>query len=265
MSTASDPDDETGQDLVPAVPAATALDAYGHDPSRYEWVPVLRKPRKDGWTPQRQVDFIAALADTGCVVEAARAAAMSPSSCYRLRRECPRFAAAWEAALPHAARRLVDLAFDRVIHGSDEPIFDKAGQRVGRRMRHNDRLLMFLLRAYMPDRFRHAHQSVRMPTEPPPPAVEPIAEALLRLEPVPPEAPHLLMPPEALDLALELAEIGDGRLPHWHRGRGDAEPLPQERPDLEFERALEDAKRAAAGMPPAPEDWEPGDEDPFLE
>lgn len=263
MSSPSDPDDETGQDLVPAAPAETALDANGHDPSRYKWVPVLRKPRKDGWTPQRQVDFIAALADTGCVVEAARAAGMSPMSCYRLRRESPQFAAAWEAALPHAARRLVDLAFDRVIHGSDEPIFDKAGHRIGRRMRHNDRLLMFLLRAYMPERFRHAHQSVRGPAEPPPPPVEPIAEALLRLEPVPPEAPHLLMPPDALDLALDLADLGDGRLPHFHRGRGDAEPVPQESLGPEFERELENAKREANGLPPVPEDWKPGDEDPF--
>ncbi len=49
MSDTSDPDDEAGQALVATnIPAETALDAHGHDPARYEWIPVLRKPRSDG-------------------------------------------------------------------------------------------------------------------------------------------------------------------------------------------------------------------------
>ena len=131
----------------PQPPAA--LDAHGHDPADYQWVPVLRKPRADGWTPQRQVDFIAALADSGCVAVAAREVGMTVQSCYRLRRSpgAENFAAAWDAALHQASKMLADLAFDRAINGSDEPIFDREGRRVGRRMRHNDKLLMFLLRA----------------------------------------------------------------------------------------------------------------------
>jgi len=252
MSNAPTPADEAGQALIPSETApggSTALDAHGYDPGQYEWVPVLRKPRKDGWTPQRQVDFIAALADTGCVMQAAAAAGMSERSCYRLRRESPQFAAAWEAAVANAASRLVDLAFDRAIHGSDEPVFDKEGNRVGRRMRHNDRLLMFLLRAYRPDRFRHAHQSTRTDAELPAPATPPIAEALLHLQPVEPDAPHLLMPPEELDIALECADMLDGNLSHIYRGRGDAEPAPDYSLGPEFERMLEDAKRKNAGWP----------------
>src|SRR5436853_4172366 len=99
MTDSSSPDDETGQDLVPAAPppaplthdpaGAAALpdepddpppDAHGFDPSAYDWVPVLRKPRRDGFTPQRQLDFIRALADTGCVETAAHAVGMSPKS-----------------------------------------------------------------------------------------------------------------------------------------------------------------------------------------
>jgi len=148
-------------------------------------VPVLRRPRADGWTPQRQVEFIAALADCGCVEQAALKACMSVTSCYRLRRApgAENFAAAWDAALAQAARRLVDLAFGRAINGSDEPVYDQDGHRVGRRTRINDRLLMFLLRAYMPDRFRHAHHNVRHPDEAPPPAIEAVGAALSRLEP----------------------------------------------------------------------------------
>lgn len=255
---------ETAPATEPAAPAAAAAhDAHGFDPGDYKWVPVLRKPRQDGWTPQRQRDYIGALAERGCVEQAAREVGMSVRSCYRLRHApgADSFAAAWDAALAHAARGLVDLAFDRAIHGSAEPVFDKEGRRVGRRMRQNDRLLMFLLRAYMPERFRHAHRDTLAPGEAPPPTPAPLAQALQRLEPVPPEAPHLLTAPEELETTLQVADILDGELPHWHRGRGDAEPTPDSPLGPEFERALEDAKREAAGLSPMSEE---DDEDPFL-
>jgi hypothetical protein len=217
----------------------------GFDPSAYRWVPVLRKPRKDGWTPQRQVEFIATLADTGCVEVAAREVGMSVTSCYRLRRApgAAAFAQAWDIALHHAAKRLLDIAFERAINGSDEPVFDKEGRRVGRRMRQNDRLLMFLLRAFMPERFRHAHRDGRAAAEPLPPPPEPLDEALDRLAPPPPPEPHRLMPPEELETALQCADLGNGELPHWHRGRGDAEPVsPEPSFGEEFERLLAEAK-----------------------
>ena len=43
------------------------LDAHGFDPAEFKWVPVRRKPRLDGWSPERQRLFIEVLADTGCV------------------------------------------------------------------------------------------------------------------------------------------------------------------------------------------------------
>jgi hypothetical protein len=281
MTNASHPDDETGQDLVPAAPPPApvhtgpagaaarpeddpgpeppnpnpVVDAHGFDPAAYDWVPVLRKPRRDGFTPQRQLDFIRALADTGCVEMAAHAVGMSPTSSYRLRNspEGTQFAAAWDAALPYAARHLLDLAFDRAIHGSDEPVFDKEGRRVGRRMRQNDRLLMFLLRGFMPERFRYAHRDLRQADEPPPPPEIPLDAALAQLLPVAPPEPHALMAPDDLEVAIECADILDGKLPHWHRGRGDAEPYEVPPPDPDFERALENAKRAASGLPPLAE------------
>lgn len=249
---------------LPALTATNELDAHDFDPANYKWVPVLRRPRADGWTPQRQVEFIAALADSGCVEQAARAVCMSVTSCYRLRRArgAENFAAAWDAALGQAARRLVDLAFDRAINGSDEPLFDRDGSRIGRRLRHNDRLLMFLLRAYMPDRFRHAHHNVRVADEAPPPALARVSEALRRLEPVAPDQPHLLMAPDELVTQLDMADMLQGALPHWHRGTPDivdSEPFPL---GETFEQALEQAKQTAAGAArrPPPND---GD-DPIL-
>ena len=46
---------------------------------------VARKARSDGWTPERQLRFLDALARTRSVTSAARAAGMSRESAYRLR------------------------------------------------------------------------------------------------------------------------------------------------------------------------------------
>ena len=47
--------------------------------------PVPVRPRHDGWTPERQYGFIDALAQSGCVAEAARSVGMSVEDAYRLR------------------------------------------------------------------------------------------------------------------------------------------------------------------------------------
>jgi hypothetical protein len=44
-----------------------------------------RRIRHDGWTPKRQLDFLAALARSRSVTKAARAVGMSRESAYRLR------------------------------------------------------------------------------------------------------------------------------------------------------------------------------------
>jgi hypothetical protein len=128
------------------------------------------------------------------------------------------------------------------VRGTDEPVFDRDGHVVGRRFRQNDRLLMFLLRAYMPERFRHAHRDWRAPDEALPPAAAPIDDSLRLLQPAPPAEPHTLMEPDELEDALTVADIMDGELPAWQRGKGDAEPgcYPY---SAEFERQLDEARR----------------------
>lgn len=215
----------------PALPAAPAPlwppvprepDAHGFDPADFEWLPVERRRRSDGWGHHVQRDFIEALADTGSVAEAARAVHMSVQSCYRLRRSpgAENFARAWEAALAEAHKRLVDIAFDRAVNGTEHPHFDKHGQAVYMRRRYSDRLLMFLLAAHHPDRYGHAADRRRGPVggsaaDPAaapaiaPPAITPpaIAEALERLAPVTPADPHRLMhPADFTNLLANLAE-----------------------------------------------------------
>ena len=50
------------------------------DPDPPDFAPAERRFRHDGWTPDRQRDFIAALAQTGCVTDAAAAVGMSVRS-----------------------------------------------------------------------------------------------------------------------------------------------------------------------------------------
>lgn len=251
--------------LVEEEPSLTPyIDEHGFDPADFRWVPVRRQRlHRNGWTEAKQRRFIEELADTACVETAARAVGMSVSSAYALRRAPggEPFAAAWLAALQQGAHKLADIAFDRAIHGSDEPVFDRDGNRVGRRMRQNDRLLMFLLRAHLPERYRHAHRDVRLADEQPAPPVEPLAQAIARLEPVTPPDPHLLLAPEELDVEVEVADMADGKLPHWY----DPEPrnyAPAEAPLGEaFERELEAAKREAwqaQGL----DEWDEDEEDP---
>ena len=63
--------------------------------------PVPVGARRDGWTLERQADFIGHLAQTRSVLAAARAVSMSRESAYRLRRRAGAagFAVAWDAAL----------------------------------------------------------------------------------------------------------------------------------------------------------------------
>lgn len=209
MTDSSDPAARAAADPSAAALPATfdqdsaeppARDAHGFDPDEFEWRPVARRPRSDGWTPEVQRAFIDALADTGLVSAAAQSVNMSVQSCYRLRRAAgsESFAAAWHAALAAAAERVLDIAFERAIQGEDVPVF-KDGKRVGAVTRYNDRMAMFIIRAYLPDRFRFARDDVRRGHEPLPHPEPTVAEATHKLAPVTPAAPHLLRPPDIMD------------------------------------------------------------------
>ncbi|MFL6764820.1 MAG: hypothetical protein ACJ8FO_06450 [Sphingomicrobium sp.] len=59
------------------------------------------KIRRDGWTPERQLRFLDALASTRSIVKAAAFAGMSRESAYRLRerKDGALFAAFWDRAV----------------------------------------------------------------------------------------------------------------------------------------------------------------------
>ena len=256
------------QPLVPAPEASTDLAEWrppepgDFDLADFDWVPVHRKRRADGWSIDRQRRFIETLAATGSVTQAALEVGMSTVSAYRLRNapDGGPFATAWEIAVRAAGRRLTDIAMDRVIHGAEEPVFDRDGNRVGRRVKYNDRLLMFMLRALQPDRYgqsqrhdRAAGDALRSPGAEASCAItQAVADAVAMLAPPTPEAPHALLPPDELPHALQLAELLDGRLPVAHR---DHEPDTGALP-AEIETALDAIKVEAA-----PPHWRPHTDD----
>lgn len=231
---------------------AHPLDAHGFDPTAYDWIPVRRVPRADGWSEEKQRAFIGALADTGSVAQAARAVGMSAKSAYALRRapDGAGFARAWTAAVRQGMSRLVDDCLERALHGSEEPVWDRKGRVIGHRRRYHDRMAMFLLRAHMPELFRDAHRADRARGEALPPPPEPVAEALPAIDPVVPAEPHALMPPDEVVAALHTADVLGGALPRWRRDR-----------DL---LAREAEERDAPPPPPAPHRWYDGDDDELL-
>jgi len=118
------------------------------------FTPVAVRPRHDGWTPEKQHGFIAALAESGCVTEACAAVGRSARSAYALRArpDASTFRQAWDVALDYAVRRIGDAAFSRALHGVSRPIFYQ-GEQVGERRHYDERLVMFLLRYRDPVRY----------------------------------------------------------------------------------------------------------------
>ena len=116
--------------------------------------------RHDGWTEERQRRFIEALAVTGSVKAAAHRVNMTPEGAYLLRRhpQAASFRKAWEAALALGVQQLEDVALERALHGTEVPVYSY-GKLVGSRIKHNDRLLMFMLKNRAPTRFNAQGQA----------------------------------------------------------------------------------------------------------
>jgi hypothetical protein len=110
-------------------------------------VPMTRS-RHDGWTPERQRAFIAALAASGVVARAARSVGMGPTSAYALRHRpgAESFVAAWDQVEGEARERAFAYVMDHVINGATRPRFCR-GRFVGVEHGAEDRMAMAALRA----------------------------------------------------------------------------------------------------------------------
>ncbi|RHW18888.1 hypothetical protein D1610_01725 [Sphingomonas gilva] len=94
---------------------------YDADELPWDFVPVtMSRSRRDGWTPERQRAFIAALSRTGIVARAARAVGMSAKSAYALYNRAPPggpFARAWNDAIWEGRERALSRAVQSM-HGT---------------------------------------------------------------------------------------------------------------------------------------------------
>ena len=107
-----------------------------------------RKVRRP-WKPL----FLDTLRGTGNVRLAASNADVARQVAYRARDSSATFRADWDEALEEARELLEAEARRRAAIGVDEPVFYK-GKVVGHIRKYSDNLLMFLLKAHWPEKFR---------------------------------------------------------------------------------------------------------------
>jgi len=130
---ASSPSPDAGRAAADA-----ALAGFEPAPLRY---------RSDGWTPERQVEFLEALADTGIIRTAAARVQMTEQSVARMRRreEARAFDLACEAAQRHGAReRILATAYERAIEGTLKGHYYHGELRSEERV-YDNRLLTYLV------------------------------------------------------------------------------------------------------------------------
>jgi hypothetical protein len=113
---------------------------------RLDFEPVPLRHRRDGLTPEKQREFVEALADTGVVREAAARIGISEQAVSRVRRrsDAADFDRACEAAHMFGARRLRSIAFERAIEGTLKGHYYH-GELVSQERVFDNRLLVYLL------------------------------------------------------------------------------------------------------------------------
>lgn len=141
-----------------ALPAAPRIKSGARYPSRKRegvrergegrqtnpFMPGLRV-REDGFTAARTRVFLATLAKTGCVSDAARVAGVSRTSVNRSRALFAPFDAACRKALAKALRGLEAVAYQRAVEGR-ETVVIRGGREVERRIAPSDALLALLIK-----------------------------------------------------------------------------------------------------------------------
>lgn len=151
------PPDLATPDLATAHPD-TPLDLDAPLPPDLAFTPVPRggghKRRIDAATQRR---FIAALAATGSVRQAARAVGFAVASLYPLRHHAQggSFAEAWDRAVSLGARRVLDTLMDHAINGIPETVILPDGTRLERR-RYSSRTMQWIVAHHFPDQYAMA-------------------------------------------------------------------------------------------------------------
>ena len=112
---------------------------------------VAVKARSDGWTPARQRNFLAALAQTGQIEPAVRAVGMTRQSLARLRLRpgAVGFNRAIAIVIDGARAEVLGATLERAIHGVAQPVYYR-GRECGSQRNFNDRLLIAAFKQLFP-------------------------------------------------------------------------------------------------------------------
>jgi hypothetical protein len=110
-------------------------------------------------TQKKTEKFLACLRRTGNVTQAAQEAGISRQSCYRLRDSDPEFAELWDQAEITGCDMLEAEARRRAVEGVDKPVFYR-GEQCGTVKEYSDTLLIVLLKAHRPEKYRERHEIV---------------------------------------------------------------------------------------------------------
>ncbi len=104
-------------------------------------------------TPEKEIAFLAALAATCSVTRACGAASLGRRTVYEWREADPEFAARWDDAKRLGVEALEDEGIRRAAEGVNEPVFYQ-GAECGTVRKYSDTLLIFLLKAHNPEKYR---------------------------------------------------------------------------------------------------------------
>lgn len=117
-----------------------------------------KKAAKKHSTPARRdwkEVFLAALRTSPNVSGAAVAAGHNRQHVYAVREADAAFADAWDDALGEAVEMAEGEAYRRAVKGVEKPVY-QAGHLIGKVQEYSDTLLIFLLKAHKPERYRES-------------------------------------------------------------------------------------------------------------
>ena len=107
---------------------------------------------KKGEAAQRAA-FLQALSETASITKACEISKLPRRTVYNWREADPHFAEAWDEALELGTDALEDEAIRRALHGTDKPVY-QGGKRVGAVREFSDTLLIFMLKAKRPEKYK---------------------------------------------------------------------------------------------------------------
>lgn len=118
---------------------------------------MTRGCRTTGQIERQKKDFLESFAHTGNITESCEAVGVgSRSTIYRWQEHDDEFAALFREAEVQAVERLEIEARNRAVLGSEEPVYHQ-GEIVGHIRKKSDVLLIFLLKALNPAKYRERH------------------------------------------------------------------------------------------------------------